>query len=143
MSIHTCSYYCDRPECVRAQRDELRQKLEQAEEQKPSLWFAIGGDGRVKYTTDSDRALKWKQAGSYRLVRDYYPAPAHASDISQERVDETAKDRHEWVGLTDEEVGGLTVFDGLTHIEVPILVDFVRAIEAKLKEKNCSATNNS
>jgi len=31
MSIHTCSYYCERPECIRAQRDELRQKLEQAE----------------------------------------------------------------------------------------------------------------
>ena len=30
MSIHTCSYFCDRPECIRAQRDELRQKLEQA-----------------------------------------------------------------------------------------------------------------
>jgi hypothetical protein len=29
MSVHTCSYYCDRPECIRAQRDELRQKLEQ------------------------------------------------------------------------------------------------------------------
>ena len=42
----------------------------------------------------------------------------------------------EWVGLKDEEVGGLTVFDGLTHIEVPILADFVRAIEAKLKERN-------
>jgi hypothetical protein len=48
VSIHTCSYFCDRPECVLAQRDELRQKLEQAEKQ--------------------------------------------------------------WVGLTDEEVGGLTVF---------------------------------
>jgi hypothetical protein len=31
MSIHTCSYYCDRPKCIKAQRDELRQKLEQAE----------------------------------------------------------------------------------------------------------------
>jgi len=29
MSIHTCSYFCERPECIRAQRDELRQKLEQ------------------------------------------------------------------------------------------------------------------
>jgi hypothetical protein len=143
----------------------LRKAIEQAEKLKPSLWFAIGKDGRVKYTTDSERALKWKQAGSYRLVRDYYTLPVHASDISQERVDETAKDRHdltcvcgavwvgeemvcsprkrEWVGLTDEEVGGLTVFDGLTHIEVPILADFVRAIESKLKEKNCSAANNS
>jgi hypothetical protein len=42
----------------------------------------------------------------------------------------------EWVGLTDEEVGGLTVFDGLNHIEVPILADFARAIETKLKDKN-------
>jgi hypothetical protein len=32
MSIHTCSYYCDRPDCIKAQRDELRQKLEQAED---------------------------------------------------------------------------------------------------------------
>jgi len=44
--------------------------------------------------------------------------------------------KREWVGLTDEEVGGLTVFDGLHDVEVPILADFVRAVEAKLKEKN-------
>jgi hypothetical protein len=25
--IHSCSYYCDRPECIKAQRDELRDKL--------------------------------------------------------------------------------------------------------------------
>ena len=31
MILHTCSYYCERPECIRAQRDELRQKIEQAE----------------------------------------------------------------------------------------------------------------
>jgi hypothetical protein len=29
MNTHTCSYYCERLECIRAQRDELRQKLEQ------------------------------------------------------------------------------------------------------------------
>jgi hypothetical protein len=28
MSIHTCSYYCDRPGCIRAQRDELREAIE-------------------------------------------------------------------------------------------------------------------
>lgn len=54
-----------------------------------------------------------------------------------ERIRELAKQTSRmWVGLTDEEVGGLTVFDGLTHVEVPILADFIRAIEAKLKEKN-------
>ena len=24
--LHTCSYYCDRPECIKAQGDELRAK---------------------------------------------------------------------------------------------------------------------
>ena len=42
---------------------------------KPSLWLAIAKDGRVKYTTDSDRAQAWKDSGSYRLVRDYYTEP--------------------------------------------------------------------
>jgi len=27
--IHSCSYYCDRPECIKTQRDELRDKLAQ------------------------------------------------------------------------------------------------------------------
>ena len=44
--------------------------------------------------------------------------------------------QREWVGLTDGEVGTLTVFDGLHHVEVPVLAGFARAIEEKLKEKN-------
>jgi hypothetical protein len=35
-----------------------------------------------------------------------YTAPVHDSDISQERVDETAKHKHEWVGL-DDDIPGL------------------------------------
>jgi hypothetical protein len=46
------------------------------------------------------------------------------------------KEKKEWVGLTDEEVGMLTVFDGLHHVEIPLLAKFARAIEAKLKERN-------
>lgn len=26
MTDHSCSYYCDRPECIKAQRDELRDR---------------------------------------------------------------------------------------------------------------------
>ena len=59
-----------------------------------------------------------------------------SDDINRMIEEMTEQPKREWVGLTDEEVGGLTVFDGLTHIEVPILADFVRTIEAKLKEKN-------
>ena len=64
---------------------------------------------------------------------EYGPVPFWDPDIT---LLYAAPPKREWVGLTDEEVGGLTVFDGLTHIEVPILADFVRATEAKLKEKN-------
>jgi hypothetical protein len=80
----------------------------------------------------------YKTHNTAKALRDRLAQPesVHASDMSQKRVDETAKSGHEWVGLTDEEVGGLTVFDRLHDVEVPILADFVRAIEAKLKEKN-------
>jgi hypothetical protein len=53
--------------------------------------------------------------------------PVHASDISQERVDETAKRKHEWVGLTDDEIWDCYTSQGK---------QFYLAIEAKLKEKN-------
>jgi hypothetical protein len=55
MNIHTCSYYCERPECIKAQRDELRQKLEQAEKQEPVAWHEPGAYGNV--TTHKDWAL--------------------------------------------------------------------------------------
>ena len=42
----------------------------------------------------------------------------------------------EWVGLTDFEIGSLTVFEGLHHIETPLLAEFIKAIEVKLKDKN-------
>jgi len=113
MSIHTCSYYCERPECIKAQRDELRQKLEQAEKQEPVAWRFQSAVGGWAYG-------KEPPIGSKYAVEPLYAAPVHASDISQERVDETAKDRHEfecprcghccqqreWVGL-DGDIPGL------------------------------------
>ena len=48
----------------------------------------------------------------------------------------TIKNGREWVDLTPEEIGELTVFDGLNHIETDILADFVWKVEAKIKEKN-------
>lgn len=47
-----------------------------------------------------------------------------------------APPQREWRGLTEYEVGFLTVFDGLHDVEVPLLANFIRHIEAKLKEKN-------
>ena len=54
----------------------------------------------------------------------------HASDTSSERVNKTAKNEHEWVGLTKEEV------DSWELPDCPTVFEFVQFIEAKLKEKN-------
>jgi hypothetical protein len=91
-------------------------------------------------------------------------APVHASDISQERVDEKAKNSHEdwcasltqlllsnppqpapcdckplereWVGLTDEERWEVTSKKWWDWEDSFDIEGFARAIEAKLKEKN-------
>ena len=47
----------------------------------------------------------------------------------------TAMNR-KWVGLTNEEIGGLTVFDGLHHVSTPLLAEFIKSIETQLKDKN-------
>ncbi len=74
-----------------------------------------------------------------------YTRPVHAIDISQERVDETAKHEHEffcprcghccqqreWVGLTDEEIEA-----ALKSCNTVDTYKYFRAVEAKLKEKN-------
>ena len=102
-----------------------------------------------------------KQKDAIDALRQALAQPVDAVNISQERVDETDKDQHEpvawitdggkgdlgwrkttekdiplytappkreWVGLTDEEMEDL--WDRYAHMEM------MRAIEAKLKEKN-------
>ena len=62
-------------------KEALRQAIKQAEKQEP--WVKTYCGGKPNYT-----------------------APVHGSDISQECVDETAKRKHEWVGL-DGDIPGL------------------------------------
>lgn len=37
MTTHTCSYHCDRPECIKAQRDELRKQVERLDAENKAL----------------------------------------------------------------------------------------------------------
>jgi hypothetical protein len=39
--VHSCSYYCTRPACVLAQRDELRDRVAQALDQSEQILRAI------------------------------------------------------------------------------------------------------
>ena len=74
----------------------LRQAIEQAEKQEPVAWIV---DGEIKVRLDMAGKLYYSETP-------LYIAPVHASDISQERVDETAKREREWVGL-DDDIPGL------------------------------------
>ena len=129
----------------------LRQAIEQAEKQE--FVGVVGMDVSRPHMNYNGQYLGQKpDTKTAMLFKDLevgtklYAAPVYASDISQERVDETAKDRHEWVGLTDDEIEEAYQLSLAKYIEEvdpdyhsqSSMADyvFVRAIEAKLKEKN-------
>ena len=127
MSIHTCSYYCDRPECIRAQRDELRQKLEQAEmvEKGTKAWADTPDDWvddlRGGAEEQEPVAWMWKD-GTLTADPDY--ADGTWTPLY------TAPPKRQWVGLTDEESRAI-------RLKVGSAADvYAVAIEAALKEKN-------
>ncbi len=86
----------------------LRQAIEEAENQEPVAWI------------QEDRIVP-------EIGYDCTMTREHPKDLGYTPL-YTAPSRKEWVGLTDEEINNLD-YSG-TRIE------FVRAIEAKLKEKN-------
>lgn len=65
-------------------------------------------------------------------------AMEYAAKLDREALEDrlNTKMNRNWVGLTNEEIGGLTVFDGLHHVSTPLLAEFIKSIEAKLKDKN-------
>ena len=48
----------------------------------------------------------------------------------------TTPPSREWQSLSDEEIGRLAVFDGLHHVEIPLLAKFIIAIDKALRKKN-------
>jgi hypothetical protein len=64
----------------------LRQAIAEAEKQEPVAWREVAGKTTHYYD--------YNEQGRGEPL---YAAPVHASDISQERVDETAKYRHDLV----------------------------------------------
>jgi hypothetical protein len=95
----------------------LKQAIKEAEEAEPHYWAYTSKITGVEVATAQppDRVIEPEQF----YIKPLYTHPAKP-----------------WQGLSDEEVGRLTVFDGLHHIETPLLAKFIRAVEAVLKEKN-------
>lgn len=81
---HSCSYHCDRPECIKAQRDELRATLERVKAAEAGLpvepetfKFAIDIDTPVAYVVLKD---------DYDTLRDYAVQMKAENEKWQERV---------------------------------------------------------
>jgi hypothetical protein len=78
--IHSCGYYCDKPACIKAQRDELRNKL-----------FS---DQAVKTYEPQETIAKWIKANTEH--RQWYICPKCSY--------QAPRFRDEWVGLTLHEI---------------------------------------
>ena len=94
-------------ESIRRLRDRLAQPEPEPVLEEPKFWISTGIGHK----------------------KPLYIAPVHATDISEKRVDETAKHRHEWVGLSAAETENITR-GAVTLLKVAL------ETEAKLKEKN-------
>jgi hypothetical protein len=50
-TIHSCSYYCQIPACIKAQRDELREKLYQR------TWVGLTNDDWISIYIHADKSV--------------------------------------------------------------------------------------
>ena len=115
-------------------REALRQAIEQAEKQEPVAWIhtKIEGVTVPHRPADLDKHPdRWEA-----LYKTPPPCPTCEALARTVLMDQTAHDlyttpqpQREWVGLTDEEVADL----GRHELWIK---QFIRTVEAKLKEKN-------
>ena len=114
-----------------------QEALAQRTEQEPVAWihnFIEGGISIGKRPADLERHPdRWTA-----LYKEPKPCPTCEALARTVMLDQTSHDtnppQRTWVGLTDEEVS--EVFGGDIHAEHSGELRFVRAIEAKLKQKN-------
>ena len=73
--IHSCSYYCDRTECIKAQRDELRSRLAQPEcshhfvrDEEAVKHYCCQKCGTVKVEQPEQEPVAWLD-GPHLVVR--------------------------------------------------------------------------
>jgi hypothetical protein len=128
---------------VRAQRDELRQKLEQAEKQEPMACpYPCGWDNLFSIiikkgaylstsTIDDEKPLSDHQRQEMMSMIDYARTLASWGKSTRPQ---TAPPKKEWVGLTDGDIA--QTMHGSVEGSNMLPYQFARAIEAKLREKN-------
>ena len=149
--IHSCGYYCERPACLKAQRDELRDRLAaelplvrveefvelikgkenfrgipvmRTEWPLEDRWVKTYSGGKPNYTQPEEKIAEFKFQ-NYGWWKD--------EDGKMQLG--TFPPKKEWVGLTDEEILAAGLSAGFKAGSVRFNL-IVQSIEAKLKEKN-------
>jgi hypothetical protein len=114
--IHSCSYYCNRPECVLVQRNELRDKLAQLAEPEPEpVACFIGAKGSAFDLPTTKRAYTYaEQPGNVVASRLGLACNAAASQSAGDSIDRG-------LGLLQElQKQGFGVFDlGAEYVAPP------------------------
>jgi len=113
--IHSCSYYCDKPECIKAQRDELRDKLSEVAAAENSLHREPVG-----YINPNTKQFEWAKPISFNVPMTITVPTIPLYINPTDRA---------WVGLTPSEVHDIWAYNHTPH-------EICDAIEAILKEKN-------
>jgi hypothetical protein len=119
--IHSCGYYCDRPACIKAQRNELRDKL------FGEQWVKTYSGGKPNYTQpiEQEPVAVWElQEGGWDTIAD--AEWMETLPIGTKLY--TAPPQREWQKLNAADMREL----GISSIRL----EMAKAIEAKLKEKN-------
>ena len=84
--MHSCSYFCDRPACIKAQRDELRAALAaQPAEPAGDVVVSCNEDGQIVAVTRQD-----DEGRILSVIAEAQPAPSHRAPshrLSDARMD--------------------------------------------------------
>jgi hypothetical protein len=107
-----------------------------AREQEPDAW----DDKQDEWSDEiaQSHPLKTKRNIEYDIARKMV-SNRHSKGALVDLVCWLLQKAHpapSWQGLSNDEIGRLAVFDGLHHVEIPLLAKFILAIEQALKEKN-------
>jgi hypothetical protein len=133
--IHSCGYYCDRPLCIKAQRDELRNKMfsDQA--------IKTYSGGKSNYTQPDEALMKRVMDGIPDMpikVQDKRSFEEFAQSFAQS-AQVIGIPKKEWVGLTEEDIkdieGWVEFKEAGSNERVP-LGKLALYISHKIREKN-------
>ena len=122
--IHSCGYYCDRPACIEAQRNELRDKLFSKQPQSDGVALTsikhphLGKPSKYKLSKESLETVVLEgpepQPIAYINVEERkleWATPIKWETPTTVKMDKvplyTTPPKKEWVGLTDEETNAL------------------------------------